>query len=149
MELPRELTAFLQLVHGGGAGPGYGFIIGKDVTPLPRRARAFPFDSAVAQDLIRRRLAGGADRWASALAPDEEEETDDYWPPGPGFVPVAHLGCGMFDVLVTVGEQRGFVWCIDTQKWCPHFDPSGEQVTFLDWYEHWLDWALERSGRDR
>lgn len=147
IELPSELRSFLQLVHSGGAGPGYGFHVESDAKPLPQRARPFLFDTSVARDLIQQRLAGGEGRWGSATGPDEEEDDEaDEWPPGPGFVPIAHMGCGVFDVLVTVGEQRGFVWSVDNYSWCPAFDAKGRQLGFLDWYEQWLDQSLPETG---
>ena len=47
------------------------------------------------------------------------------------------------DVVVLGGEQRGLIWCCDMQ-WCPAFGSTGEQWTFFDWYESWLDDSLAR-----
>src|SRR5688572_3712164 len=52
IELPVELRTFLTTVHGGGAGPAYGFFLAADAVPRPRRARPFPFDTAAARDVI-------------------------------------------------------------------------------------------------
>jgi len=133
--LPGELRIFLTHVQSGGAGPGDGLFVCADREPLPRRSRPFPFDDRVAQQISRARL-DGTDPWACAELPDEEE--DDAWPPGPGFVPIAHHGCGVCDVIVTVGDQRGFIWCCD-MNWCPCFNADGKGLGFLDWYEDWLD----------
>lgn len=144
VELPAELECFLRTVQGGGAGPGYGLTVVEDATPVPRRARPFPFDGEVAAALIRQRLAGGSGRWACVAGPDDDDEDED-WPPGPGFLPLAHHGCGVYDVLVVAGEQRGYVWSVDTDQWWPAFDASGRQLGFFDWYEQWLDNALSST----
>lgn len=143
VELPGELRIFLGEVHGGGAGPGYGLSVDADPALLSRRSRPFPFDDAAAQRVIAARL-DGTDRWASLDMPDDAAEEDD-WPPGPGFIPIAHHGCGIFDVVVTTGAQRGLVWCCD-MTWCPVFDAEGRPVGILDWYERWLDRSLEEVG---
>jgi hypothetical protein len=130
--VPDELGSFLTTVHGGGAGPGYGFEVECDGRPRPKRALPFPFDESAA----RASIAGGS---AALEIPDEDE--DDDWPPGPGFVPIAHHGCGVFDVIVVTGDQRGLIWWCD-MRWAPWFDSAGRQLTFLDWYERWLDRSL-------
>lgn len=143
VELLHELRLFLRRVHGGGAGPGYGLSVEPDISPQPRRSEPFPFDDSAARRVIAARLSGG-DRWAQLEMPEEEEDEDDEgdWPPGPGFVPIAHHGCGVVDVIVTVGPQRGLIWCCD-MKWCPAYGPEGRSLGFLDWYESWLDESLK------
>jgi SMI1/KNR4 family protein SUKH-1 len=114
--LPDELAAFLTTIHGGGPGPGEGLVIPD--RPRSRTARPFPYGAA--------EIARGA-----GPLPLVDEDTDDDWPPGPGFIELAHLGCGVFDVIVVTGEQRGQMWCCD-MAWRPHGDG------FLRWYERWL-----------
>jgi hypothetical protein len=138
--LPEEVNLFLGKVHAGGPGPGYGFVLVADTQPLKRRAALFPFNTSEAHDLIKKHLADPASPWALLPAQEGDGEDDD-WPPGPGFVPLAHLGCGIFDVLVLTGEQRGFIWRYDS-AWLPLHHATGEQYSFLDWYEHWLDESL-------
>jgi hypothetical protein len=141
VELPSELREFLAIVHGGGAGPGYGFFLEPDRSLLSRRARDFPFDHAMARNVITQRLAGGSTRWKTISAPDDGAEEDDEYPPGTGFLPIAHQGCGVFDVIVAAGEQRGFIWWYD-MAWGPWYNREGAQMGLADWYEHWLDSAL-------
>ncbi len=142
VELPTELRQFLSTVHGGGAGPGYGFFLTPDAVPRARRSRPFPFGTSDARVVIARRLAGGKTRWETLRAPNEDSEEDDDYPPGPGFVPLAHQGCGVFDVIVVTGEQRGFMWWYDN-AWGPCYARDGSPWTFLDWYETWLDNGLK------
>lgn len=129
--LPPELRAFLSQVHGGGAGPGYGL----DVWAEPRASSPFPYGTTQARTLIER----SANERRPSL-PLLDDDDDDCWPPGPGFVAVAHHGCGVYDVVVVTGEQRGFMWCCD-MAWRPY--RSGDrQLGFFDWYEQWLARAL-------
>lgn len=126
--LPREARAFLTTVHGGGTGPGYGL----DVFRHERSAEPFPLTQADIAALAGRRKRERLPYLGLDL-PDDEE--DEEWPPGPGFVSLAHHGCGIYDVLVVAGEQRGLVWCCDMQ-WRPY------QFGFLDWYSDWLSRSL-------
>ena len=145
--LPEELKLFLTHVHGGGIGPGYGFYIIPDPKPLARRRRSFPFNSAMAEQVIKARMSG-ADRWATLDMPDDDDyyddDDDEDYPGGPGFIPLAHHGCGVFDVLVTVGEQRGVIWCCD-MEWSPVISREGGTMGFLAWYEDWLDACISHQ----
>lgn len=134
VELPRELAAFLREVHGGGVGPGYGLLV--EEAPPPRVAEPFPYGADDAERLLARRKT---ERFAGLPLTDEDDDGDD-WPPGPGFVPLAHHGCGMFDVIVVTGEQRGRIWFCD-MAWIPREGAHGTPG-FLEWYEAWLDDAL-------
>jgi hypothetical protein len=128
--LPDELVEFLRGVHGGGAGPGYGFELWGEPA---RAARPFPYSSEDAATLMAR---SRDDRYAS-LPLTDEGDSDDSWPPGFGFLTIAHQGCGAFDVIVVTGELRGTVWCCD-MAWRPY--TAGDRLAgFLDWYESWLD----------
>jgi hypothetical protein len=76
--------------------------------------------------------------------PDEDDK-DEEWPFGHGFLELAHQGCGMFDLLVVNGEQRGTVWWTDS-GYCPWYrtvNGRAHQFGFLDWYEDWLDRGLD------
>jgi SMI1 / KNR4 family (SUKH-1) len=105
--LPDELRAFLQQVHGGGPGPGYGLRIHTPLVPQLRAARPFPCDNAAAYGILVRRRQ---ERYALLPLLVEELGDDHDWPHGSGFIPLVHHGCGMFSVLVVTGEQRGRVW---------------------------------------
>ena len=84
VNLPDELRLFYLRVHGGGPGPGYGMI---ELTDDPRAAQAFPFsDADVAALLVRRCHDRGAFRYPS------RRRAATSWPPGGGFVHLAHLG---------------------------------------------------------
>ena len=136
--LPNELRTFLERVHGGGPGPGFGGLsINIPAVPRVRAARPFPYGSGDAQDLLARRRT---QRYAMLPLLEREFGDDDDWPAGPGFIPLAHHGCGMFSVLVVTGEQRGRVWFCD-MGWVPEHSERG-QFGFLDWYEDWLNRVL-------
>jgi len=145
VELPDELRVLLSEVLGGGAGPGYGLSVAADAVLLARRARPFPFSEELAQRVIAARISRSDPR-ASLDMPDDNAPDDDDWPPGPGFIPIAHHGCGVFDVVVTTGPQRGLTWWCD-MTWCPYFDANGKPLGVLDWYEVWLDRSLAELRR--
>lgn len=147
IQLPTELRVLLSQVLGGGAGPGYGFSVTADRSTLARRAKPFPFADEDAARVIAARRSR-SDPWSSLELPavDENDEDDDDWPPGPGFIPLAHHGCGVTSVVVASGVQRGLVWCCD-MRWCPEFDSDGRQLGVLDWYEDWLDRSLSELSK--
>jgi hypothetical protein len=134
--LPEELRLFLQKVHGGGPGPGYGL----DVSGNPHASRPFPYGNSEAEGLIARRRTERYEMLPFAETHDDDED----WPPGPGFIWLAHQGCGCFDVLVVTGEQRGCVWGNDSGWWA--YAAATGQWRFLDWYEAWLTRSLTALG---
>ena len=133
--LPEELAAFVRYVHSGGAGPGYGF----DLWGEPRCARPFPYSMANFTELVERRKS----QRGASLPLGDDDDPDACWPPGPGFLAVAHLGCGVYDAIVSTGELRGTMWCCD-MAWRP-YTSSDRPMGFLDWYESWLDRNLSRE----
>jgi hypothetical protein len=136
--LPEELRAFLRVVHSGGPGPGYGMRLYGTPAKLER---AFPFTRADFDALIERRRA---ERWAFLNDPEPaDDESDDDYPPGNGFLQLSHQGCGVFDVLIVTGELRGSVWAYDN-VWFP-CTYGATLPSFLDWYETWLDQNLRPS----
>lgn len=134
---PAELVAFLCELHGGGPGPGYGFLVETPSSRTVRAAQPFPYDAGDAARLLVRRQSEPR----AGLPAVEDSDDDDDWPPGPGFIALAHHGCGMFDVIVTSGEQRGRVWFFDMQ-WFPRTSSRGGIETLFEWYDVWLDDAL-------
>jgi hypothetical protein len=140
VSFPDEIRAFLTQVHGGGAGPGYGLRIPIPAVPQLRTTRPFPHDNHAAESILSRRKTV---RFSMLPLVEGEGEDDRAWPQGPGFIPIAHHGCGMFSVLIVTGEQRGKVWFCD-MGWIPEHS-STKQFGFLDWYEDWLDRHLPRQ----
>lgn len=142
--LPTEVRAFLETVHGGGPGPGYGF----DLWGERRKSTApFPFTLADFTTLVERQ---GQERAPSLSYPDAAGDDDDpesVWPPGRGFLALAHRGCGAYDILVVNGELRGSVWCYDMAL--RPYVTNGRPSSFLDWYEGWLDDHLEPTALRR
>jgi hypothetical protein len=145
--LPEELAEFLLHVHGGGAGPGYGLDIPRtsaELTELQLR-EPFPYGNADAAASLQRRAVEGFAMLPAIDVPDGKEFA-------PGVLPVAHVGCGAFAVLIVTGEQRGKMWGVD-MGYCPLYDgvagPAGPRghFGFLDWYEDWLARSLRRLAR--
>ena len=102
--LPAEVRAFLAHVHGGGAGPGYGL----DVWAEPRASSPFPYGTAHARALIER---GATER--SPSLPLVDDDDDDSWPPGPGFVAIIIFASNFLSTdLFKAGYQNFSVWFV-------------------------------------
>jgi hypothetical protein len=143
----EELAEFLLHVHGGGAGPGYGLDVPRtsaETGELQLR-EPFPYGNADAAALIQRRAEEHYAMLPVIDVPDGKEFA-------PGALPVAHEGCGAFDLLIVTGEQRGKMWGVD-MGYCPLYDgvagPAGPRghFGFLAWYVDWLARSFRRLGR--
>lgn len=138
--LPEELRAFVQTIHSGGPGPGYGMTLWGDPAKL---RRPFPYTLDDFAALAERRRT---ERYAT-LDDTSGDEDEDAWPPGYGFLQLSHQGCGVFDVIVVTGPLRGSVWYYD-QAWGPCTFGS-DLPGFFDWYERWLDQNLRPDSLAR
>jgi hypothetical protein len=141
---PPEYRGFITRVGNGGAGPAYGL---------------FRLSTALAEC--------GADKHPQLLAipfphletynPDTDPEVIAFWDradrgevseaeqrlqsprEGAGTLPLCDEGCGYLHLLVVSGPTRGAIW-IDNRGADAGFSPLN--VTFLDWYERWIDDVL-------
>lgn len=142
--LPKDFRRFVVEVGNGGAGPAYGW---------PR------FEPAGA---VFRQPA-----WQTPFrAPSEEDDRVDE--PG-GSIQLSDHGCGVFDLLVVNGAERGNVWFSDdagvllplpgrdsdssrglpadasaSVVWRRRLrEPANtSRISFIDYYESWLDEVL-------
>lgn len=170
--LPTQYRSFLTEVAAAGAGPHYG-LLGFRVTDgmvhwvgdrgrgpeqlnlraeFPHRDEFQPVmwdalppldppeqfpTSADHAEAVRRRA-----ELVQALK--DREETDTY-----GTIPLAHQGCGYYDLLVINGPDAGHLW-FDGRAAdgpiSPHIDNLG-RVTFDRWYMTWLARAEELCAR--
>jgi hypothetical protein len=155
--LPEDYREFLLRAGDGGAGPFYGIeplsewdhwfeeegeVAGFLASPCPlvdcedlRLAwHAAKMRDARRAEGIVRAGASPSSCWAPFVAPD--------WPGwGRGTINLCDQGCTYSARLIVSGQARGRVIYLDAQLWYPPYfvkDPS-----FLDWYERWLEEALE------
>ena len=138
--LPEEFKHFLLQI-GTGAGPDYGIFKFKRMKQeleiwkkyLLQQDANKPFDllNTDAEALIKKKIK------------NEEEFYYKRLKTANGILPIATEGCTYYFYLVVTGEQKGKIWGIDTNE----FDtmPAGltKEFSFLDWYENWLDIALQ------
>lgn len=169
--LPIQYRSFLTEVAAVGAGPYYG-LLGFGVTDgiahwvgdrwrgpeaIDLRA-AFPhrdafqpmmwdsvpeldegqFENPAAHAEAERRRA----KLVQTLKDEEETHTH-------GTIPLAHQGCGYYDLLVVNGPDAGHIWCDGRAAdgpISPHTDDGG-RVTFDRWYLTWLAHAEQSCAR--
>jgi hypothetical protein len=145
--LPDEYRAFVTGIGDGGAGPAYGLFSlddalqrsGVDRVPellrLPFRhvERYEPEEDPEWNAFWERVADGGVDEAEKREWPLRERR---------GALELCHEGCGYLHFLVVTGPARGTMW-IDGRSSDGGFAPLG--VTFLEWYERWLDDVL-RGG---
>lgn len=153
-------------VTGSGAGPYYGLLsptdsrghlgsfaqeyhveAGEIISP----SRPFPFTTAQAKDLSKRRRDGEENVWLAAT-----------WPLN-GCIPICQHGCSLWTVLVVTGECVGRVWDVHNVAgnegwWFPSQRPPGRLClwernkvpalpemdalpNFEEWYVSWIERA--------
>ncbi len=150
--LPEGYRAFITQVANGGAGPAYGmFSLDR---ALKCRLSEIPTKKAIPNDILKVPF-----KHTSAYNPDEddeviamfeqadtgeitEEELDKYeLYLTAGTLTLCHEGCGHLHRLVVSGSTRGQMW-LDGTGSEQGYHPL--DVSFLEWYEKWLDDAVAR-----
>jgi hypothetical protein len=142
--LPEEYRGFVTRIGDGGAGPAYGLF------PLEHAMRESNVDRV--PDLLAREFphvtAYNRDEdpavhafWDRVDAGEVSEEEGDSFHQSQlaGALTLCHEGCGHMHFLVVTGPARGTMW-IDSSASDQGYIPLN--VTFLEWYERWLDDVL-------
>jgi hypothetical protein len=154
--LPEEFAKFYSMIGNGGAGPYYGLE---------------PLYDTIYCDLHYKRKGDylnpsepfpHTDSWNMTFQPtvsaEEEEEyykqltafEKQYFDPQHrnGAIAVCYFGCGVSINLIVNGHEYGYMWSDDRGSDGGIF-PSRElgnsdKISFLDWYELWLDQSLRQ-----
>lgn len=138
-KLPEEFRSFLIEI-GRGAGPDFGILklkrmmqelaIWKKYLSEQEAAKPFDFSNTDARELTEKKVK------------NEEEFYHKTLKTANGVLPIATEGCSFYFYLVLSGEQKGKVWGIDADGF--NTMPAGltKELSFLDWYEDWLDNSL-------
>lgn len=185
VRLPEDYRAFLLDVGSWGAGPYGGLkalgnfehavelLTGVEVEPpdwcwgegLDPNFLASPFPHRNAFNLMNpeeRPDAQSSEEEQTAFWNLREEAVwKDNWVAGT--ICLSHEGCGMLDLLIVSGEERGAIWVDDrcNDGGLSPLEPNrtasesrsrsmflrvdSARLAFLDWYEWWLDWSLQEA----
>jgi SMI1 / KNR4 family (SUKH-1) len=151
IKLPAEFSNFLLQIGNGGAGPYYGLL---------------SLEDSIFQDLDHHddnyllnpeKPFLHTDKWNIEFEGDEENEDeyekwfeDVYWQDNliDGTIAISNYGCGIKILLVVNGIEKGNIWVDDRMNGTGifPFDYFGNmgRITFLDWYEIWLQQSFEK-----
>lgn len=155
--LPEGYVTFLTTLGNGGAGPFYGLE---------------PFENALFDDLDYKRPDSllnpsvpflHTNPWNLEFEPTVSEEeneqeynrqyeafTDEYYAREQmnGAIAISNYGCGVVLHLIVNGDEYGIIWADDRGNdggIFPSYQLGNDnKITFLDWYEYWLDKSLEK-----
>lgn len=149
--LPKDYRDFLLRVGNGGSGPAYGLLklsewnIELDITgdnflstPFPDTAkwnneRDFDMEN---DDIYE---SEEFQRW------EEEYFSNKHVT---GSMRICHYGCAIYYLLVVSGTEKGNVWIDDRANdegiYPAISKKSGEQLSFTEWYNEWLDESLNQ-----
>ena len=143
VELPPDYRMFVSTFSNGGPGPIYGqFSVQEAFADYLTPALPFPYESG-------RRV-----EFSYAHSGDELKRLGKFYTDPAnqhGKIVIGEMGCGIMTDLIITGPARGQVWIDDrTTEWgglypCNTFG-NEKPLSFLDWYETWLDLAL--AGED-
>ena len=147
IQLPDEYRQFLLEITNGGPGPYYGFETLEDglfqdldyrrKTDLTNPGLEFPLTDAWNLDLENLPEQ-------EYFEMKDEEYFDNKWTNG--LLRISNFGCGVSMNIVVNGKEHGNIWvddrCNDGGIYPEKNPGEGGRITFLSWYESWLDKSL-------
>ena len=158
ISLPTDYAAFLTKIGNGGAGPFYGLE---------------PLEDSLFDDLDYKRRDSllnpskpflHTEPWNLKFKPTVEEENEEeyqdqlstheekYYDPEQmnGVLAICNYGCAVSLNLVVNGQEYGNIWTDDRRSdggiYPSHELGNEDRITFLNWYELWLDNSLKELG---
>jgi hypothetical protein len=154
--IPEEYRLFIKEIGNGGVGPFYGLLSLEDNEDQTVNLDFdFPFVSEAPLSLEKYREYDERIEIAFQTGNASEEESlwdlknslldRDYQNATKGVTFLCHEGCGMFNVLILRGKEKGTVWWFnfsDEVGVMPILH-NGKGVSFFDWYEIWLDDSMK------
>ena len=148
--LPKGYKMFLNMIGNGGAGPYYG------LEPL-ENGKYSDLDYKNKDDLIDLSKSFlHTEHWNIDLGEyngkeyekKETEYFDNKWING--LLKISNFGCGISLCLVVNGKEYGNIWvddrCNDQGLYPAPYFKSKTKLSFLDWYELWLDIEIKKAG---
>lgn len=152
--LPEEYRWFLINVGNGGAGPYYGLWPLGVVDDYNKKRT-----QTILNDL--RKPFPHTGQWNEKTALDRAEDREAYkefnrWyfsnDRVQGSIAISHQGCGYYEFLVFSGPERGNMWhdgrC-SGRGFKPATSHSGGRLSFLEWYQRWLDESVQQMTADK
>jgi hypothetical protein len=143
LRLPAEYRDYVLRIENGGLGPDYGIapLDEHGGMPRPPKRKGKNVKAAPPPDPNRPFLLTERFDVLDAKRKRRPFPVPQGTNPYDGCVMLADHGCGYFTFLVVNGPKAGEVWCDYTAAMeDAYVSPLG--VSFLAWYEEWLDGAL-------
>ena len=151
IKLPEEYREFLKTVGNGGAGPKYGLepIENGKFGDLEYRNDNFlielskPFPHTEPWNLDFGEIEH--DNEDEYFELKEEEYFNEKW--SYGLLRISNYGCGISANIVVNGKEHGNIWiddrCNDMGIYPAKTEEDNNRLTFLNWYENWLDESIK------
>jgi len=143
IKFPKDYREFLKVIGDGGAGPSWG---------LFKVERSYPSDDFLKQypEFCSMECPYGDD-YANGIKAQMAEDGDymEKVDAFGGYIKLSDYGHEMTAILIVSGQQTGKMWFLneeDGMEIAPmvqNIEGRDWQVSFLDWYENWLDDSWE------
>jgi hypothetical protein len=164
--LPSDYRAFLTSVGNGGAGPFYGlFPLGTvdGCFDLRKWEENDGVVGLISQPFLLEREWNDLSTFPPQRLLDEDPKEYEkridafdqfYWSCSRmnGAIPICHQGCGLRLWLIVRGAEAGYVWedrRADQAGLKPVRGRDGKPLTFIAWYQQWLENCLENASEVR
>lgn len=145
IKLPEDYRKFITTVASSGTQPFYGLYSLTEKKPIyqPNSIINKPFPYTIKEPLFVFNMSD--EEYKQFFINDEYDDINLQ-----GYIVLCTEGCGMDSILIVNTEDRetyGTVWFFDLCNdfgIAPIFNPKNKKpMTFLDWFEYWLDQTLE------
>ena len=135
ISLPADYRSFLLHIGNGGAGPSYGMFKLEDY-----------FDNfydeanyTVHDNFLSDNFKFSVDTPYSEPQYENDDDSADYYNDTAGAMVICHHGCGILNILIVSGEEKGKIWVDDR---CNGNGLNRVSDSFYEWYSKWLDYSI-------
>ncbi len=146
LTLPEDYRWFLMNIGNGGAGPCYGLY----KLSNPKYKEDYPFVNGQMFSIIKNEEGVDytdlkSEEWGLRQCVVQRKSEQ-------GTIKICTEGCGMEIMLVLKGKEKGAIWFTDFGNESGLFSIDSQtsedlcSMTFAEWYEMWLDDALDGGG---
>ena len=139
ISLPADYRSFLLHVGNGGAGPSYGMFKLEDYFDNSYAETNYTVHDNFLSDNFKFSINAPYTESQYGNEDDPEYDPADYFNDTAGSMVICHHGCGILNILIVSGEEKGKIWVDDR---CNDNGLSRVSVSFYEWYSKWLDYSI-------
>ena len=139
ISLPADYRNFLLYIGNGGAGPSYGMLKLEDYFDNSYTETNYTVHDNFLSDNFKFSINAPYTESQDENEGNPDYDSVDYYNDTAGAMVICHHGCGILNILIVSGEEKGKIWLDDR---CNDNGLNRVSGSFYEWYSKWLDYSI-------